>query len=127
MTCFIKSIVFQLFQIFAQRFSGNSHDIQVQHGFDFFHDGRNASGIVEELGRPFTGRTDIQQIMGSPVHAVEGVSVNFKAQFMGHCRNMQQGIGGTGYGGMYHNGVFKGLHGHDIAYLKSLFGKLHYL
>ena len=46
---------------------------------------------------------------------------------MRHGRNMKQGVGGSGYGGVNHDGIFKGLHGYDIAYFKAQSGKLHYL
>ena len=89
----VESVSLKLFQIFSQGLSGNSHHIQVQHGLYFLHHSGNTACIVEELCRPFSGRSDIQQVMSPPVHTVKCVSVNLQSQLMGNGRNMKQGIG----------------------------------
>ena len=56
--------------------------------------------------------------MGVPVHTVEIVRVEFITELMGRGRNVKQGVAGTGYGGVHHDGIFKGFHRYDIGGFK---------
>ena len=83
-----ESIFLQLFQVFSQCFSCHCHNIQMQHILDLFHDRRNPSCIIEELCRPFSCRTDVEQIVCASVQTVKCISVNLNSKFLGNCRNM---------------------------------------
>ena len=91
----IEAVLLQLLQILAQRLSCNGHYIQMQHGLDLFHDTRHAACIIEVLCRPVTGRTNVQQIVCSAVHSVEGVRINFNSEFMRNGRKMHRRVGGA--------------------------------
>src|SRR5699024_12397970 len=87
----------------------------VEHVFDLFHNGRNSSCIVEILGRPFSRRADIQEIMSSSVQSVKSVSVDLNTEFMSYSRKMKKGIGRTGNCRMDHDGIFERFHSHDLV------------
>ena len=99
----------------------------MEHGLDFLHDGRDAACIIEKLCGPFACGADIQEIVGAAVHPVKGVRIDFQAELMGHCRDVQQGIGGAGNSRVNHDRVFKGFHCYDITYLQPCFNQFHYL
>ena len=120
----IKAVCRKLLQILSQSLSRHGHHVKMQHGFDFLHHGRNASRIIEELRRPPARRTDIQKIMGSPVHAVKSVRIDLDPQLVGCCRDVEQGVRGTRDRCMNHDRIFKGFPGHDVAGLNSLFHQL---
>ena len=111
----VKSVFLQVLQIFSQGLTCNGHHIQMKHILDLFHDRRNSSCIVEELCRPFSCRTDIQQVMGSSVQSVKSIAVNFNTKFMGNGRQMKKRIGRAGNCCMYHYSVFKRFHGYDLV------------
>ena len=99
----------------------------MQHGLDFFHHPGNAAGIIEILGGPVAGRTDIQQIMGAPVHSVKGIRIDLDAKLMGNGRNVHGGIGGAGNGRVDHDGIFKALLRHNILGPDAGFHQFHQL
>ena len=123
----IEAILLQLFQVLTQRLSGNGHHIQMQHGLDLFHDTRHAACIIEVLCRPVTGRTDVQQIVRSAVHPVEGIRINFNSEFMSNGREMHRRVRGARDCRMYHNGILKAFLCHNVSCLDSLSDKLHQL
>ena len=87
----------------------------MQHILDFFHNGRNAACIVEELCRPLSCGTDVQQIMCASVESVKGIAVDLNAEFPCNSREVEQGVCGAGDCSVHHDGVLKGLHGHDLV------------
>ena len=111
----IEAVLFQLGQVFAQRFAGNGHDVQMQVILDLFHDGGHTAGIVEALGRPAAGGTYIQQVTGTAMQAVKGVAGDLDTQFVGDGGQMQQAVGGTGDGSMHQDGVLEAFHGDHAA------------
>ena len=91
----IEAVLLQLLQILAERLSGNGHYVQMQHGLDLLHDTRHTACIIEVLRRPVTGGTNIQQIVRSAVHSVEGIRINFNSEFMRNGRKMHRRVGGA--------------------------------
>ena len=87
----------------------------MKHALNLFHNSGNPAGVVEILGRPFACGPDVQQIVGIPVHTVEIVRIEFITELMGCGRNVKQGIAGSGYGSVHHDGIFKGLHRYNIG------------
>src|SRR5699024_4142249 len=82
---------------------------------DLLHDGGYAAGIVETLGGPAAGRTNIQQIAGTAVQAVKGVAGDLDSQLVGDGGQVQQAVGGTGDGSVHQDGVLKPFRGDDAA------------
>ena len=123
----IEAVFLQVFQVFPEGLSGYGQDIQMEHGLDFLHHPRDAARIVEILGGPVARRPDVQQVVRSAVHPVEGVGVDGKAELVRNRRQMHRGIGGAGDGRVDHDGVFKTLHGHDVFGSDALLHQFHQL
>ena len=99
----------------------------MEHGADLLHNPGHTARVVEILGRPLTGGTDIQQIVCAPMEPVKGLRIQRQAKFVGNRRNVQQRVGGAGNGSVYHHSVLKGLHRDDIPRLQPHFRQLHHL
>ena len=117
----------QLLEVLPERLACDGHDIEMELGLDLLHHRRHAAGIVEELGRPSACRADIQEVMGSPVHPVEGVAVDLEAELMGYRGDVQQAVRGSRDGGMDHDRVLEALHRHYVACLLPAPGEPHRL
>ena len=113
-TFFIETVSLQLFQIFSKSFSCDSHYIQMQMLFDFFHDCRYAACIIEALCRPSSCRTDIQKISGISVKTIKGISCDIYTKLMSNCRNMKHTVCTSGNCSMYQDCIFKALHCYNI-------------
>ena len=123
----VEAVLLQLFQILAQRLAGDGHHVQMQHGLDLLHHAGHAACVVEVLCGPVAGGTDVQQVVGSPVHPVKGVGVDLNAELVGDGGQVHGGVGGAGNGGVHHDGVLKALLGHDILGGDALLDQLHQL
>ena len=104
----------QFIKVFAHGFAGDGHGVQVEDVPKLFHNGGHASGIVHIFRRPPARRANVQDIAGVLVDALEVVRVQSYAKFVGDGGQVQDGVGGAGYGGVNHDGVFKALLGDDI-------------
>ena len=91
----IKSVVLQLLKVFSESLSCNCHHIQMEMFFDFLHDRRYTTCIIEALSRPASCRTYIQKISGISVQSVKGISGNLNTKFMCNCRKMKQAVGAS--------------------------------
>ena len=91
----IEAAFLKVFQVFPEGLSGYGHDIQMEHGLDFLHHPRDTARIVEILRGPVARRPDVQQIVRSAVHPVEGIGINGKAELVRNRRQMHRSIGGA--------------------------------
>ena len=123
----IEATGFQSSKVFSHRLACDGERIEVQHRLDFLHHGWHTPCIVEELRRPAPSRSDVEQVMRSAMHAVEGVCIYLYAQLVGHGWQMEQGVGGARDGSMHHDGILYGFHGDDVAGLDALLDEPEYL
>ena len=123
----VEAVLFQLLQILAQSLAGDGHHVQMQHGLDLLHHAGHAACIVEVLCGPVAGGTDVQQVVCTAMHPVEGVSIDLNAELVGDGGQVHGGVGGAGDGGVHHDGVLKALLGHDILGGDALLDQLHQL
>ena len=123
----VEAVFLQLLQILPQRLSGDGHHVQMQHGLDLLHHPGHAAGIVEILGGPIAGGTDVQQVVGPPVHPVKGVGVDLNAKLVGDGGQVHGVVGSAGNSSVHHDGVFKAFLGHDVLGGDALLDQLHQL
>ena len=123
----VEAVILQLLQILAQRLACDRQHVEMQHRLDFFHDAGHAACIIEVLGGPVAGRTNVQQIMRAAVHTVKGVCVDLNAELMGNGRQVHCGVGGAGNRRMNHDGVLKALFRDDVLRRNALLDQLHQL
>ena len=99
----------------------------MQHGLDLLHHAGHTACIVEVLCGPVAGGTDVQQVVRTPVHPVEGVGVDLDAELMRDGGQVHGRVGGAGDGGVDHDGVLKALLRHDVLGGNALPDQLHQL
>ena len=97
----------------------------MEHRLDLLHDARHAARIVEELRRPLTCGTDVEQVVGTTVQAIEVVGGHLDAKLAGNRGDVQQRVGGTGDGAVDHDEVLEGLLGHDVTRTQVVLGEPH--
>ena len=121
----VVAVVLKVLEVFAESLAGDGHDVEVEHRLDLLHDARHATRIVEELRRPLTCGTNVEQVVGTTVQTVEVVGGHLDAKLAGDRRDMQQRVGGAGNGAVDHDEVLEGLLGHDVAGAQVVLGEPH--
>ena len=119
----VESILFEVFQIFAQRFSGNGHGVKMENITDLFHNCRNTARIIEELCGPAACRTNIQQIFCAAMEPVKRVTIDLDPELVRDRRQMQQCVRRTRNCRMDQNCVFKTIHRNNVAGTDPLIGQ----
>ena len=79
------------------------------------HQHRHAADIVEVLHHIAPAGLQIGDVGGAPKDLADIVQIKFDADLVGHCRQMEPGIGRAAGGGNDGRGIFERLAGDDVA------------
>ena len=63
----VVAVVLEVLEVLAESLAGDGHNAEVEHRLDLLHDARHAARIVEELRRPLTCGTNVEQVVGATV------------------------------------------------------------
>ena len=121
----VVAVVLEVLEVLAEGLARDGHNVEVEHRLDLLHDARHAARIVEELCRPLACGTNVEQVVGTTVQAIEVVGGHLDAKLAGDRGDVQQRVSGAGDGAVDHDEVLEGLLGHDIARAQVVLGEPH--